>query len=208
MDPRPKLRSYSCAGPKRAALRYGSEEPATDETMKEDGYPGQITRSIERQDPMERVPVTPLGYRNMQAALKNYKSVERPQNARDIEEARGHGDLSENAEYHAAKEKQAFIVASICLLEDKLARVEVIDPARLQGSKVVFGATVSLYDLEKDEEVRYQIVGEDEADLAEGKISIQSPIARALIGKEAGDEATVRAPKGDRTYEILDVEFV
>ena len=144
----------------------------------------------------------------MQAELKQLKEVDRPQNSRDIEEARGHGDLSENAEYHAAKEQQAFIAGNIRILEDRLARVEVIDPTKLSGSRVVFAATVTLFDLDKEEEVKYQIVGENEADLAEGKISIGSPVARALIGKEIGDEAIVRAPGGDREYEVVDVEFI
>lgn len=157
---------------------------------------------------MDRVPVTVAGLRKLQDQLRNLKEVERPQNARDIEEARGHGDLSENAEYHAAKERQGFIEASIRMLEDKLARIQVIDTSKLSGTRVVFGATVTLYDLEKDVEVRYQIVGEDEADLKSGMISISSPIARALIGKEQGDPVTVRAPGGDREYEIVDLEFV
>ena len=144
----------------------------------------------------------------MQAELKQLKEVDRPQNSRDIEEARGHGDLSENAEYHAAKEQQAFIAGNIRILEDRLARVEVIDPTKLSGSRVVFAATVTLFDLDKEEEVKYQIVGENEADLAEGTISIGSPVARALIGKEIGDEAIVRAPGGDREYEVVDVEFI
>ena len=144
----------------------------------------------------------------MQAELKQLKEVDRPQNSRDIEEARGHGDLSENAEYHAAKEQQAFIAGNIRILDDRLARVEVIDPTKLSGSRVVFAATVTLFDLDKEEEVKYQIVGENEADLAEGKISIGSPVARALIGKEIGDEAIVRAPGGDREYEVVDVEFI
>lgn len=157
---------------------------------------------------MQRIPVTRTGFRAMNDRLKHLKEVERPQNARDIEEARGHGDISENAEFHAAKEKQAFIAGSIAELEDRIARAEVIDPSKLGGSRVVFGATVTLYDLETEESVRYQIVGEDEADLAQGKISITAPIARALIGKEVGDEAVVRAPGGDREYEIEDVEFI
>ena len=157
---------------------------------------------------MQRIPVTRTGFRAMNDRLKHLKEVERPQNARDIEEARGHGDISENAEFHAAKEKQAFIAGSIAELEDRIARAEVIDPSKLGGSRVVFGATVTLYDLETEESVRYQIVGEDEADLAQGKISVSAPIARALIGKEVGDEAVVRAPGGDREYEIEDVEFI
>jgi transcription elongation factor GreA len=157
---------------------------------------------------MQRVPVTVIGYRKLQEELKRLKEVERPQNVRDIEEARGHGDLSENAEYHAAKEKQSFLEGAIRDLTDKIGRAEVIDPSKLSGSKVVFGATVTLFDLEKEEEVRYQIVGENEADIGSGRVSITSPIARALIGKEAGDAVQVRAPGGTRGYEIIDVEFV
>jgi len=157
---------------------------------------------------MQRFPVTVVGFRKLQEELKRLKEVERPQNVRDIEEARGHGDLSENAEYHAAKEKQSFLEGAIRDLTDKIARAEIIDPSKLSGSKVVFGATVTLFDVEKEEEVRYQIVGENEADISAGRVSITSPIARALIGKEAGDEVQVRAPGGTRAYEIVDVTFV
>ena len=157
---------------------------------------------------MQRVPVTLVGYRKMQEELRRLKEVERPQNVRDIEEARGHGDLSENAEYHAAKERQAFLAGAIAELSDKIGRAEIFEPAKMSGSKVVFGATVTLFDVDKEEEVRYQIVGDNEADLAEGRISISSPIARALIGKEPGDEALVRAPGGIRNYEIVGLEFV
>jgi len=157
---------------------------------------------------MERVPVTVEGFRRLEEELKRLKEVERPQNTQDIETAREHGDLSENAEYHAAKERQAFIDGAIRDLEDKISRAQVIDPQKLSGDRVVFGATVALYDLEKDTEVVYQIVGQDEADIRDNKISVTSPIARALIGKEAGDTVTVRAPGGDRRYEISDVSFV
>jgi transcription elongation factor GreA len=157
---------------------------------------------------VQRVPITAAGLKKLQEELKRFKEVERPKNVRDIEEARGHGDLSENAEYHAAKERQAFISGSMRDLEDKIGRAEVIDPTRLSGTKIMFGATVTLLEVEKEEEVRYQIVGEDEADLSRGLISVTSPIGRALIGKEPGDEVQVRAPAGKRIYEVVDVEFI
>lgn len=156
----------------------------------------------------QRYPCTVGGYRTLVAELKRYKEVERIQVARDIEVAREHGDISENAEFHAAKERQAFIDGTIRMLEDKIARAQVIDPTKFSGPRIVFGATVTLLDVEKDEEVRYQIVGDDEADLKLQKISVSSPIARALIGKEEGDEIVVRAPGGERDYEILLVEYV
>ncbi len=157
---------------------------------------------------MERVPMTNEGYHKLSDRLKHLKEVARPQNARDIETAREHGDISENAEFHAAKERQAFIAGSIIELEDKLARAEIINPSDLTGTKIFFGATVTLFEVDREEEVRYQIVGQDEADLAAGKISIGSPIARALIGREQGDEVVVKTPGGERTYEISDVEFI
>jgi len=135
------------------------------------------------------------------------KSVERPAVIAAIAEAREHGDLSENAEYHAAKEKQSFIEGRVAELEDKLARAEVIDVTKLKGEKIVFGATVTLIDVDTEKESTYRIVGEDEADIAKGKVSITSPIARALIGKTVGDEAEVAAPGGARVYEISAVEF-
>jgi len=137
------------------------------------------------------------------------KTVERPKVSKEIEEARAHGDLSENAEYHAAKEKQSFIEGRVKEIESKLALADVIDPSSLSGEKVVFGATVTVLDLDSDEESKYQIVGLEEADLKSGKISVTSPMARALIGRAVGDSTIVRLPKkGDKELEILDVEFV
>lgn len=151
--------------------------------------------------------MTGEGHAALDAELKNLKSIERPAIIQAIAEAREHGDLSENAEYHAAKEKQSFIEGRVAELEDKLARAEVIDISQLSGSTVRFGATVSLIDVETEKEAVYQIVGEDEADVASGKVSITSPIARALIGKEEGDEAEVAAPGGPRAYEIASVNY-
>ncbi|MCH2456730.1 transcription elongation factor GreA [Henriciella marina] len=156
---------------------------------------------------MQRTPMTAEGHAALDAELKHLKSVERPAVIAAIAEAREHGDLSENAEYHAAKEKQSFIEGRVAELEDKLARAEVIDVTKLKGDKVVFGATVTLIDADTEKEVTYRIVGEDEADISKGKVSIQSPIARALIGKTVGDEAEVAAPGGARVYEIENVEF-
>ena len=156
---------------------------------------------------MQRIPMTGEGHAALEAELKNLKSVERPAIIQAISVAREHGDLSENAEYHAAKEKQSFIEGRLAELEDKLARADVIDISKLDGSRVKFGATVTLIDVDTEKESTYKIVGEDEADVAEGKVSITSPIARALIGKEEGDEAEVAAPGGARAYEIASVIY-
>jgi transcription elongation factor GreA len=139
--------------------------------------------------------------------IKHLKSVERPRIIRAIEEARSHGDLSENAEYHAAKEQQGWIEARVAELEDKISRADVIDISRLGGDTVKFGATVSLVDEDTDEESRYQIVGEFEADVKQGKISITSPIARALIGKLEGDTVEVMTPGGGKSYEIIKIRY-
>jgi transcription elongation factor GreA len=156
---------------------------------------------------MERVPMTMEGFKQLEAELFRLKSEERPRIIQLIAEARTHGDLSENAEYHAAKEAQGLNEAKVAELEDKLSRAEVIDPASLSGNTVKFGATVTLVDEDTDEQVRYKIVGELEANVREGKISIGSPIARALIGKAKGDTAEVHTPKGTRSYEILKIEW-
>jgi transcription elongation factor GreA len=152
---------------------------------------------------MEKVPMTVEGHAALDAELKRLKSEERPQVIAAIAEARSHGDLSENAEYHAAKERQSFIESRIAELEDKLARAQVIDVSRLSGSTVKFGATVTVFDEDSETEGVYKIVGEDESDVAVGKISITSPIARALIGKEEGDVVEVAAPGGAKSYEIV-----
>lgn len=152
--------------------------------------------------------MTGEGYTALNEELKNLKTVERPAIIAAIAEAREHGDLSENAEYHAAKEKQSFIEGRVAELEDKLARADVIDTSKLDGDRVKFGATVTVLDEETEVESRYKIVGEDEADVADGKISITSPIARALIGKELEDVVEVAAPGGAKSFEILKVEFL
>jgi transcription elongation factor GreA len=154
----------------------------------------------------ERVPMTPRGAVKLREELARLKA-ERPKISRDIGTARDHGDISENAEYHAAKERQGMVEAQIKDLEDKLARSEVIDPAKLSGDRIRFGATVTLSNVDTDEQVTYQIVGADEANIEEGTISIGAPLARALIGKEGGDEVTVALPVGKRTYEIVSVLF-
>ncbi|HEX8910123.1 MAG TPA: transcription elongation factor GreA [Anaeromyxobacteraceae bacterium] len=156
----------------------------------------------------QRMPITKSGLERLKQELKHLKSVERPKNVRDIAEARAHGDLSENAEYHAAKDKQSHLEGRILQVEDWIARAEVIEVSKLKGDRVVFGATVTLADGDSGDEVRYQVVGELEADLKRGKISVTSPIARALIGKQEGDVAKVRSPGGEREYEIVTVEFI
>jgi transcription elongation factor GreA len=154
----------------------------------------------------ERVPMTPRGAAKAREELARLKA-ERPKISRDIGTARDHGDISENAEYHAAKERQGMVEAQIKDLEDKLARSEVIDPARLTGTRIRFGATVSLSNVDTNEASTYQIVGADEANIDEGTISISAPLARALIGKEVGDEISITLPIGKRTYEVVDVVF-
>jgi transcription elongation factor GreA len=161
---------------------------------------------MRRQVVADRVPMTLRGYEKLKEELKQLKTVERIAISKEIETARAHGDISENAEFHAAKEKQSFIEGRILELESKLALADVIDPSKLSGKKVVFGATVKLSDEDGEEKV-YQIVGLDEADLKAGKISVTSPIARALIGKSVGDEATVPGPKS-KSYEIVEIRFV
>ena len=152
--------------------------------------------------------MTPAGQARLREELSRLKEVERPKISRDIGVAREHGDLKENAEYHAAKERQGFIEGRIKDLEAALSRAEVIDPKQLSGSRVRFGATVKLSNADTDEEITYQIVGPFEADLAQGTISITAPLARALVGKEEGDEVIVKTPGGpQRTYEILEVAY-
>jgi transcription elongation factor GreA len=153
------------------------------------------------------LPITPDGYKKMVDELKRLKSVDRPQNIVDIEVARAHGDISENAEFEAAKERQSFISMRIGELEDKIARAQVIDPATIDHEKIVFGATVKIRDVDSQEELSYQIVGGDESDIPNGKISVDSPIAKSLIGKEAGDVAKVATPRGAREFEILEVKY-
>lgn len=158
---------------------------------------------------MQKTPLTINGAEKLKAELHHLKTVERPRVIDAIAEARSHGDLSENAEYDAAKERQSFLEGRIAEIESKLGNAQIIDPSTLDADgRCVFGATVELEDLESGAKVTYQIVGEDEADLKQGKISISSPTARALIGKEAGETAEVQAPGGVREYEILDVRYV
>ena len=156
---------------------------------------------------MDKVPMTIEGHKFLEGELHRLKSVERPRIIQQISEARAHGDLSENAEYHAAKEAQGLNEARVADLEDKLSRAEVIDTAKLSGDTIKFGATVSLEDDETGDKVRYKIVGEGEANVKEGKISISSPIARALIGKSKGETVEVVTPRGARSYEILKLEW-
>jgi transcription elongation factor GreA len=155
----------------------------------------------------DRKPITRAGLIRLKQDLKRLKSQERPRIVKEIAEARSHGDLSENAEYHAAKEKQSHLEGRIAQIEHWIATAEVIDVSRLSGDRVVFGATVTLTDSQSGDEVLYRIVGELEADLKLGKISVTSPIARALIGRSEGDEVKVQAPGGIRAYEICSVEF-
>ncbi|MGE0232404.1 MAG: transcription elongation factor GreA [Flavobacteriaceae bacterium] len=156
---------------------------------------------------MEKVPMTAAGHLALEEELKRLKSVERPRIIQAIAEARAHGDLSENAEYHAAKEAQGLNEARVAELEDKLSRADVIDVSKLSGDTIKFGATVALVDEDTDEEKVYQIVGDAEADVKQSKISISSPIARALIGKSVGDSVEVAAPGGARAYEIIDIKY-
>ncbi|MDE2356812.1 MAG: transcription elongation factor GreA [Alphaproteobacteria bacterium] len=157
---------------------------------------------------MEKVPMTAGGFQTLDEELRRLKLRERPAITQAIGEAREHGDLSENAEYHAAKERQGWIESRIAEIEDRMARAQVIDVSKLSGSQVKFGATVSVLDEDTEEQARYQIVGEHEADVRSGKISIASPIARAMIGKERGDVVEVNTPGGVKAYEILKVEWI
>jgi transcription elongation factor GreA len=156
---------------------------------------------------MERVPMTIEGFRTLEAELQRLKSEERPRIIQAISEARAHGDLSENAEYHAAKEQQGLNEARVADIEDRISRADVIDTSKLSGTTVKFGATVTLVDEDTDEKVKYKIVGDSEASVRDGKISISSPIARALIGKSKNDTAEVTTPKGARSYQILKIEW-
>jgi transcription elongation factor GreA len=156
---------------------------------------------------MDKIPMTAAGHTLLEAELKRRSAEERPRIINAITEARSHGDLSENAEYHAAKEQQSLNEGRIAEIETLLARAEIIDPSKLKGDTITFGATVKLVDEDTEEEKTYQIVGEVEADVKSGRISITSPIARALVGKKIGDQVEVTAPGGAKSYEILDVRF-
>ena len=156
---------------------------------------------------MNKVPMTSRSFEHLEEELRRFKTVDRPAVIRAIGEAREHGDISENAEYHAAKERQGYIEARVRVLEDKISRADVIDISKLSGDAVKFGATVAVADEETDEEMTYQIVGTDEADIKEGLLSVTSPLGRALIGKTSGDSVDVHTPRGLKSYEILSVSF-
>jgi transcription elongation factor GreA len=180
----------------------------SDWSSRASGAPRQsIEKGFEVMATAEKVPMLAEGHRKLTDELRRLKVEERPAIVEAIEEARAHGDLSENAEYHAAKERQGQVEATIADLEDRLSRAMVIDPTTLSGDKVVFGATVTLLD-EDEKKVKYQLVGQVEADASHGRISYNSPLGRALIGRQVGDEVEVSTPSGDRYYEIKKVEFV
>ena len=155
----------------------------------------------------DKVPMTPEGQARLRDELKKLKEVDLPQVVKDIGTAREHGDLSENAEWHAARERQGMIVARITYIEQSLSRAEVIDPSKIQSSKVPFGAHLVLANADYGEEVRYQIVGPDEANVDDGRISVASPLARAMLGREVGEEVKVKLPAGQRVYEILEISY-
>ena len=157
---------------------------------------------------MDKIPITNIGFEKLEEELKILKSVERPTVIKSIAEAREHGDLSENAEYHAAKEKQSFIEGRIADLENKISRAEVIITKKLKSNKVIFGATVTLGEVGKKKQLIYQIVGTEEADVESGKISISSPLARALLGKKIDDTVEVYSPGGSKEYEVENIEFI
>lgn len=154
---------------------------------------------------MERVPITPNGYQTLKKELENLKTVERPNNIKAIEEARAHGDLSENAEFEAAKERQAFLEGRIAELSYKLNNADVIDPNNLPKDRAVFASTVLLENIDTEESVEYQLVGVDESDIEQGRISVSSPLGRAILGKKPGDEIVLAAPGGKRCYELVEI---
>lgn len=156
---------------------------------------------------VERIPMSKTGYQNLRDELEKLERVERPETVKAIEVARGHGDLSENAEYHAAKERQGMIEGRIMELKDKLGRAEIINCTEVPTEKVVFGTVVSLVDLDTDEEVSYQLLGPEEADVKKGSISVLSPLGRSIIGKEVGDEVVTKTPGGSREFEIVDINL-
>ncbi len=156
---------------------------------------------------MQKIPMTAEGFNRLEEELRHLKSVERPAVIRAISEAREHGDISENAEYHAARERQSFIEGRLAELEDKISRAEVIDVSKLSGRQVKFGATVTVVDEDTEEKAAYQIVGQDESDIKTKRLSITSPLARALIGKQVGDTVEVTTPGGAKSYEIVKVQF-
>lgn len=166
----------------------------------------EVSRELECVE-MERIPMTAEGYGRLETELKRLKTVERPDVIKSISAAREHGDLAENAEYHAARERQSFIEGRVRELEDKLSRAEIIDVSKLSGKEIKFGATVTLADEETDEKKTYQLVGADEADVNNGRLSITSPVARALIGRGIGDSVHVETPSGGRSYEVIKINY-
>jgi transcription elongation factor GreA len=156
----------------------------------------------------ETVPMTPEGHRRLQEEVKNLIRVERPKVIQDIAEARAHGDLSENAEYDAAKERQGFVEGRISEINGKMAHAQIIDVTEIDSDKIIFGATVKLFDVESESEVTYRIVGQDEANIKQGLISINSPVAKALIGHRIDDEVHIKVPSGMRIYEIIDIQYI
>jgi len=166
-----------------------------------------VFSGFEEMQMSDRQPMTIAGKAKLEMELKQLIHEDRPAVIKAIEEARGHGDISENADYDAAKDRQAMIEGRIAEIQGKLANAEVVDIATLQSSKIIFGATVELQDLENDEKVKYQIVGEDESDVKMGKVSVYSPIARSLIGKKKGDVIEFRSPKGEKEFEVLNFFF-
>ncbi|MEA3466006.1 MAG: transcription elongation factor GreA [Thermodesulfobacteriota bacterium] len=156
----------------------------------------------------QSVPMTPESYQRLQQELKTHIRIDRPKVVQDIAEARSHGDLSENAEYDAAKDRQGHIEGRIRYLNDTIARAEVIDPKTMESDKIVFGATVTLFDIDQEDEVVYQIVGEDEADIKNGKISVTSPVGKALIGHTFDDEVRIKVPSGIKIYEVSDIKYI
>jgi transcription elongation factor GreA len=164
-----------------------------------------FAHSQTRSDVLERIPITKAGYKALQEQVRHLKAVERQAVIKAIEEARAHGDLTENAEYEAAKERQAFLEGKICDLEHKIVYADVIDPKTVSTDSVVFGCTVVLENLDTEEEVQYQLVGPDESDVRQGRISVSSPLGRAVIGKKVDDEIVVQTPGGIRRYELIDI---
>ena len=156
----------------------------------------------------EKIPMTAEGLARLEEELRHLKNTARPEVIRAIAEAREHGDLSENAEYHAARDRQSFIEGRVGELEEKISRAEVIDVKKLSGKTVMFGATVTLIDEDSEEKLTYQIVGEDEADVKQGRLAVTAPLSRAIIGKKVGDVVEVNTPKGEKAYEIARVKFV
>jgi transcription elongation factor GreA len=160
---------------------------------------------VKRSETLNRIPITRAGYEDLKERIRQLKAVERQEVIRAIQEARAHGDITENAEFEAAKERQAFVEGKISELEHRIAWAEVIDPSTVKTDRVMFGCMVVLENLNTEEEVRYQLVGTDESDVSQGRISVSSPLGKAMIGKRVGDEIVVQAPKGERRYELIDI---